>query len=154
MNRKRLLWIITPFVIIFILLLVILLIIYNPVIRDEFTSALSMEPEPLTELYFEDHLDLANEVTLLEENSFSFTIHNLENKDINYEYKVFIVSENGEYILEEDSVFIKADEFSTIEVKYIVEMPAERLKVVVDLPDFDQDIAFWIEEVIDEEAER
>jgi len=55
-----------------------------PSVKEAIVLATTVKPETFTELYFEDHLSLPNMVTLFKENNFKFTIHNLENKDMEY----------------------------------------------------------------------
>ncbi len=98
------------------------------------------------ELYFEDHLSLPNKIVLFKENSFEFTIHNLENKDMEYPYEVYIDIDGEKQIICTDSILIKDNEYETIAVDFTITIPIKRSKVVVNLIDENEQIYFWIEE--------
>src|SRR5579872_1281981 len=91
-----------------ILGLTFLLLKWNPVLYQDikqliptFSSALSVKPEPFTELYFENNENLPQKITnntqfihlhpTLALFTFQFTIHNLEGKNMRYPYEVFSV---------------------------------------------------------------
>lgn len=48
-------------------------------------------PESFTELFFTDHLNLPTTISANVDQTFTFTIHNLENKDMSYSWEVFVV---------------------------------------------------------------
>ncbi len=50
-------------------------------------------PESFTELYFTDHLNLPTTISANTEQSFKFTIHNLENEDKGYSWEVYRVED-------------------------------------------------------------
>ena len=58
--------------------------------------------EPLTELYFENHTKLPKFLFLDRSYNFSFTVHNLEYQDVNYEYRVYIENVTGGLITDID----------------------------------------------------
>lgn len=51
-------------------------------------------PEPLTELYFNDHINLPKVYAKDTKYPFSFTIHNIEYQDFEYHYRVTAISDN------------------------------------------------------------
>jgi hypothetical protein len=115
-------------------------------VKEALILATSVKPETFTELYFENHLSLPNKVALSEKNNFKFTIHNLENKDMEYPYEVYIDTGRGKKIIYINSVFIKNTEYKTITVDFTITIPIQRAKVVVSLINKNQQIDFWIEE--------
>lgn len=123
-----------------------LIVNHVPSVKEALLLATTIEPEKLTELYFEDHQSLPNRVILFKENSFKFTIHNLENKDMEYPYEVYIDINGEKQIIDESSVLIKNNEYETITVDYTITIPVQRAKVVVNLIGKNQQIHFWIEE--------
>ncbi|MDD5622437.1 MAG: hypothetical protein PHQ09_04655 [Actinomycetota bacterium] len=121
------------------------LIKYNSVKRA-IILATTKKPSTFTELYFENHLSLPDKVTLFEENNFKFTIHNLENKDMEYPYEVYIDTNGEKQIICTDSVLIEDDEYETIAVDFTITIPIPRSMVIVNLIDKNEQISFWIEE--------
>jgi len=123
---------------------IILLINYVPSVKEAFILATTKKPETFTELYFEDHLSLPNEITLFKENNFKFTIHNLENKDMEYPYEVYIEVNGEKQSIDKSSVLIKNNEYKTITQTFIITTPIQRAKIVVNLIDKNQQIDFWM----------
>ena len=78
-----------------------------PSVKEALILATTVKPETFTELYFENHLSLPKEVTLFKEYNFKFTIHNLENKDMEYPYEVYINVNGEKQIIDKISVSIK-----------------------------------------------
>lgn len=115
-------------------------------IKEALILATVAKPETFTELYFENHLFLPNKVTLSEKNSFKFTIHNLENKDMDYPYEVYIDTNGEKKIIYTNSAFVKNTEYKTIPVDFIITTQVQRAKVVINLINKNQQISFWIEE--------
>ena len=128
------------------LLVGILLLVKYTSVKEALILATSVKPETFTELYFENHLSLPNKVTLSKKNNFKFTIHNLENKDIEYPYEVYIDINGEKKIIYINSVIIKNTEYKTIPVDFTITIPIQRAKVVVSLINKNQQISFWIEE--------
>ena len=123
------------------------LVKYVPSVKEALTLATTVKPETFTELYFEDHLSLPNKVTLFKENHFKFTIHNLENKDMEYKYEIYVDIEKGKKeMIDKGSVFIKNNEYKTISEEFIITIPIQRVKVAVNLISKSQQIHFWMGE--------
>ncbi|MBE3128783.1 MAG: hypothetical protein IMZ60_03785, partial [Actinobacteria bacterium] len=85
-------------------------------------------------------------VTLFKENNFKFTIHNLENKDMEYPYEVYIDTNGEKQIIYKNSVLIKNNGYKTIAVDFTITIPIQRSKVVVNLINKNKQIYFWIGE--------
>ncbi len=66
-----------------------------------FLGVLSQIPlgiEPLTEVYFEDHLGLPSVVKAGEIEEFYFTVNNLEYQDMRYWYNVSVFDVDGDFV--------------------------------------------------------
>ena len=119
---------------------------YVPSIKESFILAANPKPETFTELYFENPLSLPSKVNLSEENNFKFTIHNLENKDMEYSYEVYIDINGGKQVIDKSSVLIKNNGYKTITVNFKITIPMQRFKVAVNLINKKQQIDFWMTE--------
>jgi len=147
-NRKLIIRIVLVLLIICLIAVgIFLLVNYVPSVKEALILATAVKPETFTELYFEDHQSLPNKATLFKENSFKFTIHNLENKDMEYSYEVYIDINGEKQMIDKSSVLIKSNEYKTITADYTITVPFQRAKVIVNLIDKNQQIHFWIEEV-------
>ena len=114
-------------------------------IKDTWRLATTRIPENLTELYFEDHLNLPKTVPDSESVPYAFTIHNLENKRVEYTYVIYAKNEKGSIILTKDQITIDHDKYETIKVSV---PPSEniRTRIVVQLTgESTHEIAFWME---------
>jgi hypothetical protein len=130
----------------------------NPIQKMGNTIALATtrEPETFTELYFENHTELPlliaspNEFTWYKNPNtnlyqFSFTIHNLENKDMVYKYEVYSF-EDEQIIIDQGNVLIKNNQSKTITENFTLPSDALRTKVTVNLINKNQQISFWVED--------
>ena len=115
-------------------------------VKEALILATTVKPETFTELYLEDHLSLPNKVTLFKENNFKFTIHNLENKDMEYPYEVYIDVNREKQMIDKSSVLIKNNECKTITEDFTIRVPIQRVKVVINLINKNQQIHFWMGE--------
>jgi hypothetical protein len=116
-------------------------------ISESIAMATTVKPETFTELYFEDHLKLPKDTILEKSNSFKFTVHNLEYKDMDYPYEVYIASSGGKLQMIDKGTFtLKHDQYQTVLERYTLEEEIKRAKVVVDLTSKKQQIDFWIGE--------
>ncbi|RJQ35848.1 hypothetical protein C4559_06290 [Candidatus Microgenomates bacterium] len=118
---------------------------YVPAVREAVAMATTVMPETFTELYFENHLSLPNKIVYYKENDFKFTIHNLENKDMEYPYEVYIDLNGEKQIIEQSSISIKKNGYKTISEDFTIIYPTARVKVIVNLINKNQQIAFWLE---------
>jgi len=135
------------FIVLVIVILSFLIVNYIPSVREAVVLATTVKPETFTELYFEDHLSLPNEVTLFKKNSFKFTIHNLENKDMEYKYEIYVdMTKKRKRMMDKGSVLIKNNEYKTISEEFTITIPIQRVKVAVNLISKSQQIHFWMGE--------
>ena len=97
-----------------------------------------------TELYFEDHTTLPGNVSLGETYDFSFSIHNLEQESISYDYSIYIVEEDGTTTpLDSSSLTLNNEETATISESFTLEDSFTTAKVIVELST-GEEIHFWI----------
>ncbi len=138
--------------IILLSLMVIWKIAYKtiPSFRETVILATTVQPERFTELYFENHLTLPKNITMYQTEKFSFTIHNLEYKDMQYPYEVYIkclqIGCNGEkQLIDEGKFTLKHDKYKTIDENYTITLPTARVQIIINLINKNnQQIHFWI----------
>jgi len=102
--------------------------------------------ESFTELYFEDHQNLPSEY-LLDEYEFEFTIHNLENQAMDYEYNIYIEFYDNDVLkvtetIEKESILLEHDSTATIKQEFEITKEYDYAKVIVETND--QEIHFWL----------
>ena len=118
-----------------------------PSVKETIALATTIKPETFTELYLENHTEIQKYIEVDVAQTFSFTIHNLEHKTMDYPYEVYIEDLDGNKAeLVKDIVRLKHDEKRTIPVYFQINVPVKRAKVVVNLTSKDQAIHFWIGE--------
>jgi len=103
------------------------------------------QPEPFTELYFEDHLKLPKLHKINEPYSFKFTVHNLENKDFTYNYLVTATASDSASILDKGKFSLKSDQSKTFKENFRIRLPYQKVKFNIDLPNKNQSIHFYTE---------
>ncbi len=123
--------------------------------RGLLLPVLTPKPETFTELYFEDHLDLPKRVVEGQPYDFSFTIHNLEGKNVNYPIEVTAINEAtpSSFSIFKGAVVVDDQQTKTVPVSYAI--PAglgERVKVQVLLKNLNQSIHFWVETISTQSA--
>lgn len=126
--------------------------------------------EPLTEVYFENHTSLPKNVFLNKDYNFSFTVHNLEYQDVEYNYIVEAYDVNNTLLFEinKGGFTLANNESKTINENYIFNKPFDRAKVEIKItknligePEFKRklwwpdpnypmsiDIHFWVDEIV------
>lgn len=102
--------------------------------------------ETFTELYFSDYPILtAKDIVRNKKISFTFVIHNLENKDKEYKYSIYFKSAKGfSKLLDSNVLSIENDESITVANQYVLTGINIDGKIVVKLEDLNQEIFFWI----------
>ncbi len=142
MNKFRILKIVAVIGVVALLLLVL----EKPVRQFMAKFHLLPEPEPFTELYFEDHLKLPAKRDNAGKNyQFRFTVHNLEYRERDYLYEVKEVEGERETRIAEGGFSLKHDKFKTIPVEYGIATGSGRVKIQTCLTDNDQCVHFWME---------
>src|SRR3989344_6070905 len=117
-----------------------------PRVKEAIVLATTKKPETFTELYFEDHINLPGKIEIGKEQSFRFTIHNLEYRDMTYKYETKAVDDKEEITLSSGSVTLSHDEYRTINENFVLATASGKTKIQVTLVDKNQSIDFWMEE--------
>jgi hypothetical protein len=115
-----------------------------PVVKEAFVLATTVKPETFTELYFEDHINLPKTIQSQKKYSFVFTIHNLENTDMEYPYIVYLQTINKKIILDTNKINLKNGEFKSVK-EVFGPLQTIRMEIVVELINKKQSIDFWME---------
>lgn len=116
-----------------------------PSIRHAVVLATTAKPEPFTELYFEDHSNLPRTIEKYKQYSFSFTIHNLESRDVEYPYIVYLQTDSEKTILDSGRLTLQNDEYRSQE-EHFGPLRSPRAEIVVELTNKNQQIDFWMQE--------
>lgn len=114
-------------------------------IKNTIVLATSAKPEPFTELYFEKHDKLPHEVTPSKPSAFTFTIHNLEQKNMQYRYIVYADLGGEKITVDEGTIPLAHNTSKSVTERFKTDNLEGRMKMVVELPEKQQDISFWIE---------
>src|SRR5258708_1228484 len=104
------------------------------------------EPERFTELYFENHQKLPMKIDSQKQYSFSFTIHNLEYKDMIYPYNVSIVTDDKKIVLQQNTLSLHKNQKQKISVIFATSSALPKSEIIVSLPSKGQYIDFWVNE--------
>ena len=115
-----------------------------PVIKEAVVFATTAKPETFTELYFEDHTNLPKTIKKDEKYSFIFTIHNVEYKDIEYSYVVYLQTNDQKTILDQGKFNLKDNEFKSVKEDFTL-LENLRSKIVVEIINKNQNISFWMD---------
>lgn len=141
------------------ILLIVLISVSLFIVLQQMINGIE-QPEYFTELYFENHNNLPTKLAYPGQYdwynnptsnlySFSFTVHNLENKDMNYSYEIYSV-EQKKSVIDTGEIFVKSNQSETITEHFTYPVYHDRMKVVVSLPKKNQEISFWIERAVNE----
>ena len=103
--------------------------------------------EPFTELYFEDHLNLPKTIEPGKYYAFEFTVHNLENKQMDYEYQMTIETDQP-FPKPTNTGFITLEnnETKTTKQNFKISKEFQTAKITVTLAEQDQEIHFWVKQ--------
>jgi hypothetical protein len=137
-------WIVKNFIIFLIIVALLISILI-------FFEHLKKTKENFTELYFEDYSSLPRDVSLNETYSFSFVVRNLENKDMNYEYKIVkaIFRNKSEDVtsLKKKTFKLQDKESRTFNETITIKEKFDKAKISIHLfydDDKKEEIYFWI----------
>ncbi|MFH1209987.1 MAG: hypothetical protein V1663_04325 [archaeon] len=124
-------------------------IIAGVIILTIFLVILSQIPkgiEPLTELYFTQHLELPKTVQVNQTYNFSFSVHNLEYKAIIYQYEVIGEYNNKTVQFDINSIGLDNNQTKTVEESFKINENFDRAKISVNLLNREEVIHFWVDE--------
>jgi len=116
-----------------------------PSVKEMVKLATTVQPETFTELYFENHINLPKKIQSEKKQAFTFTIHNLEYKNMNYRYAVNALIDKDVVLLSSGSATLAHDAYKSIDESYTLATTSARIKIEVLLIDQDQPISFWLE---------
>lgn len=105
-------------------------------------------PESFTELYITNHTELPATIKSYVPIQFSFTIHNQENKTMQYPYEVYLVVDGKKYVIDTKKVSLSNNVYKTIRESFLVTTAPSHSKVVVMLPNKQQSIDFWLSQAL------
>jgi hypothetical protein len=104
-----------------------------------------VQPETFTELYFENSTQLPSQVVPKHPYAFQFTLHNLESKNMEYRYEVYLEAGNNKLVFDKGTVFVKENNYKTIQERFVSASVLPKSAIVVDLTNKNQQIDFLIE---------
>lgn len=130
------------------------IIIAGILILIGFLIALSFIPlgkEPLTEVFFENHTLLRDNIFPGQQYNFTFTVHNLEYREMNYGYNVTAYYVNQSVQIKSGELDLNDNESASMYVNYSLPKGFSRAKVEVLVwrNETDSiDIHFWNDEIV------
>lgn len=104
-----------------------------------FNTIVAKNKSGFTELYLVG--DPPKTIKTNEEYKFSFAIHNLENKEMAYNYTVYITPEK----IKEGHVTLNHTQTAIIRPSFIIEKPEASIPISVQLINKNQEIHFWVD---------
>jgi hypothetical protein len=138
---------------IIIVFTLVLILFANTLIRTSTVSSLLSRldilphKEIIKELYFENHNDLPKIIIPNKEQSFSFTVHNLEYNTMTYPYQVFLIDDamNIKELVASGEMTLNQDQSKTIQQPFISSTLFDRVRLELLLVNKNQSIHFWME---------
>lgn len=100
--------------------------------------------EALTELYFEDYNKLPIAGKSGAPYTFRFTIHNMENKTMDYSYNVTQHSASTNEIIKSGSLSLQNNELKMLDTTFTLASDSARTRISVHLINKNQEIHFWV----------
>ena len=107
------------------------------------------QTETFTELYFEDSAHLPSAFVPNHPYFFQFTLHNLEGKDMEYSYEVYIKAGQNKQIFDKGTIFVKENDYKTIQENFAAASNLPKSEIAVELINKNQQIDFGCKEVHD-----
>ena len=103
------------------------------------------EPERLTELYFNNSSNLPTTYTPNQSQSFSFSVHNLEYRNMSYYYTISVGSgQSSSTPLQRGSFYLAQNHYKKIPVSLAMPDLGSRTKVIVSLTNPNESIDYWV----------
>jgi hypothetical protein len=116
-------------------------------IKDQLNSwKLLPQPERLTELYYVNPNNLPSTYTPGVNQSFDFTVHNLEYRNTDYTYQVEEQSSDGSQTatLTQGSFWLNQNDYKTVSENINISNMGTRVKVIVNLTNVNESIDYWV----------
>ncbi|HJT57666.1 MAG TPA: hypothetical protein VJ761_14280, partial [Ktedonobacteraceae bacterium] len=108
------------------------------------TLDLVPKPEKLTELYFNNSINLPDSVPTSQVIRFAFVIHNLETTDYTYVYEVSVHASGTQLIVDSGNVVVKNNQYFVKNERLKLTSTPGRQEIVVTLTNLHQSIDFWL----------
>jgi len=103
------------------------------------------EPERLTELYFNNSSNLPMTYTPNQSQSFSFTVHNVEYRNMTYYYTISVgSSQSSSTPLQRGSFYLAQNQYKNIPVSLMVPDLGSRIQIIVTLTNPSESIDYWV----------
>jgi uncharacterized membrane protein len=104
------------------------------------------EPERLTELYFTHPNNLPSTYTPGQDQTVSFTAHNIEYRTVTYSYKINESSQNAAHtkLLSSGSFTLQQNQYKTIALPVVPANLGARIKVTAALPTVNESVDYWV----------
>ena len=102
------------------------------------------KPEKLTELYFNNSINLPDSVPTSQIIRFAFVIHNLETTDYTYVYEVSVNANGTRRIVDSGNVVVKNNQYFVKNEQLKLTSTPGRQEIVVALTNLHQSIDFWL----------
>ncbi len=130
--------------------LCLIIIGYFLLISKNFNTALdrlSLLPkqQSFTELYFQDPNNLPQSYQPGIPLSFSFSLHNEENRETQTPFTVIVTNHTGTKIVDLSTAVLKPNQSQSFTEQITINALATRSAVSVNLPDKNQSIHFWVD---------
>ena len=107
--------------------------------------------EPLSEVYFENHTKLPVNIFLNRSYNFTFTVHNLEYRDMTYNYNITSNYGNKSLTVDSGTFALSNNESVTLLKKFKMLEHFDRAQILVNVTKDNNesiDIHFWVDEII------
>lgn len=127
-----------------LLLVIVILLFWKTSIGTSIVQATAVKPETFTELYFSNHTNLPSKIDTGKIYSFAFTVHNVEAKQMDYKYIVFMQSKNSKELIDTKSIELQNNQTTTISESFELASPVTQAEIVVRLINKDQQIDFYV----------
>jgi hypothetical protein len=133
-----------------ILISLVVVLFLGFVFRKEIGASLASlkltpQKETFTELYFDDSDKLPDQTIQGKEETFSFTIHNMEGVSVEYPYVVYFTGPaNPRAVLAQGSVTLEDNEYRSIPISHVFKATNQTGTIVVELLNLNQKITFLV----------
>jgi len=110
---------------------VIGLVAQSSVIQKSIAWSAPQQADPFTELYFEAPQTLPNVATAFHVYSFKFVVHNLENKNMHYQYEVYEEENNYKRMIDKNSFSLTSGESRRVPEAFFFDYSLTKAQIVI-----------------------